>query len=225
VLHASSSFDLADSACQQTILFSLCFCVSPRVYLLHCSFSEPTTCIFKSARRWQSIRLDLIQTERRRGVSSPCSRAKVDSPHRFMNRGDSGVESKGEQDEGLLYFSFPGLLPDDSTLMVNPAKRTVILLRNEASGRARVVTQQFSPNGMRLLVPLFQAYPDYCPYDVLLSSLFPLSLEEGRKHLQEAWATTIRPVRRAIGSSMAGLAAFGLKVHSIRGLGYILKPL
>ena len=142
-----------------------------------------------------------------------------------MNNGDSGSERKGEQDEGLLHFSFPGLLPDDSTLMVNSAKRTVILLYNEARGRARVVTQQFSPNGMRILVPLLQAYPDYCPYDVLLSSLFPLSLEEGRKHLQEAWAATIRPVRRAIGSIMAGLAAFGLKVHSIRGLGYILKPL
>ena len=142
-----------------------------------------------------------------------------------MNKGDSGSERKGEHDEGLLHFSLPGLLPDDRTLVVNPATRTVILFSNEAGGRARIVTQQFSPNGMRVLVPLLQAYPDYCPYDVMLTGLFPLSLEEGRKHLQEAWAATIRPVRRAIGSIMAGLAAFGLKVHSIRGLGYILRPL
>ncbi len=142
-----------------------------------------------------------------------------------MNKGDSGLESKGEHDEGLLHFSLPRLLPDDSTLVVNPAMGTVILFSNEAGGRARIVTQQFSPNGIRVLVPLLQAYPDYCPYDVLLTSLFPLSLEEGRKHLQEAWAATIRPVRRAIGSIMAGLEAFGLKPYSLRGLGYILKPL
>ncbi len=142
-----------------------------------------------------------------------------------MNKGDSGLERKGEHDEGLLHFSLPGLLPDDRTLVVNPTKRTVILFSNEAAGRARVVTQQFSPNGIRILVPLLQAYPDHCPYDVLLASLFPLSLEEGRKHPQEAWAATIRPIRRAIGSIMAGLAAFGLKAYSVRGLGYILKPL
>ncbi len=142
-----------------------------------------------------------------------------------MNKGDSGLERKGEHDEELLHFSLPGLLPDDRTLVVNPATRTVILFSNEAAGRARIVTQQFSPNGMRVLVPLLQAYPDYCPYDVMLTGLFPLSLEEGRKHLQEAWAATIRPVRRAIGSIMAGLAAFGLKAYSLRGLGYILQPL
>ncbi len=147
------------------------------------------------------------------------------SPYRFMNKDEQGSQRKGEHDEGLLHFSLPGLLPDDSTLMVNPAKRTVILLYNEAGGRARVVTQQFSPNGMRILVPLLQAYPDYCPYDVLLTSLFPLSLEEGRKHLQEGWAATIRPVRRAIGSVMAGLGVFGLKAYSVRGLGYVLQPL
>ena len=111
-----------------------------------------------------------------------------------MNKGDSGLERKGKHDEGLLHFSLPGLLPDDRTLVVNPATRTVILFSNEAAGRARIVTQQFSPNGMRVLVPLLQAYPDYCPYDVMLTGLFPISLEEGRKHLQEAWAATMRPV-------------------------------
>ncbi len=197
------------------------------VYLLHCSLPsyKSSTRVFQAAHGWQSIRLDLTQTERRHGVSSPSSRIRVHSPHYFMNNDDPGLERKGEHDEGLLYFSLPGLLPDDPTLMVNPTIGTAILLCNEVSGRARVVTQQFSPNGIRVLIPLLQAYPDYCPYDVLLASLFPLSLEEGRKHLQEAWAATIRPVRRAIGSIMPGLAAFGLKAYSLRGLGYVLQPL
>ena len=143
-----------------------------------------------------------------------------------MSKDDDGSESQRDSDEGLLHFSLPGLLGDKQTLVVHPAMRTVILFWNDADGGVRLLTQQvFSPNGMRVLVPLLQAYPDYCPYDVLLVSLFPLSLEEGRKHLQDAWEATIRPVRRAMSSILAPLRPFGLGVSSVRGLGYLLTPL
>jgi hypothetical protein len=134
-------------------------------------------------------------------------------------------QDDGADVEGLIHFSLPRLLPDNQTMVVNPAMRTAILLYNEA-GEARVVTQHvFSPNGMRVLVPLLQSYPDYCPYAVILTSLFPLSIEKSRALLQEAWELSTRPVRRAIGSAATGLQSFGLRVYSLRGLGYILRPI
>ncbi len=103
---------------------------------------------------------------------------------------------------------------------------TATLLYTEAGGGARIVTQeQFSPNGMRVLLSLLQAYPNYCPYEALLTSLFPISIEAARKQLREEWEVSIRPVRAAIASMVAGLRSFGLRVYSLRGLGYILKPL
>jgi hypothetical protein len=143
-----------------------------------------------------------------------------------MRTSDDGPQGKEEHDDGLLRFSLPGLLRDNPTLVVNLAMRTATLLSHEAGGEARIVTQyQFSPNGMRILLLLLQAYPDYCSYESLLASLFPLSLEAARQQLQEEWEVSIRPVRAAIASIGIGLPSFGLRVYSLRGLGYILRPL
>ena len=91
----------------------------------------------------------------------------------------------------LLRFSLQGLLPAHQTLIVNPSARTAILL-NQAQ---IVAEEQFSRNGMRVLVPLLQAYPQHCPYTVLL----------------------------AIGQLAPGLATFGLHVRSLRDAGYLLE--
>lgn len=142
-------------------------------------------------------------------------RDNVDSSH-----------GSGEQNEELIHVTLDGLLPPHYTFVLNPLMRTATLFSNDAASGARIVTQQqFSPNGMRVLLPLLQSFPHYCPYEALLASLFPLSLEECRQQLQEGWEMAIRPVRRAIGSIMAGLRAFGLTVLSLRGVGYLLKPL
>src|SRR5262249_16386586 len=106
------------------------------------------------------------------------------------------------------------------------ARRTAMLFWNVTDGGIRIATQQqFSPNGMRVLLPLLQAYPKYCPYDVLLASLFPLSREEGQGLLRASWEPSIRPLRRAIGRTRPGLYGCGMKVNSLRGLGYQLVSL
>ena len=144
----------------------------------------------------------------------------------MKNSADVSQDHGEEQDEELIHLTLAGLLPAEQTLVVNPLMRTATLFRSDADGRAHIVRQQqFSPNGVRVLVPLLQSYPHYCPYEVLLASLFPLSLEECRKQLQEAWETAIRPVRRAVGSIIARLRSFGFTVYSIRGAGYLLKAL
>ena len=104
--------------------------------------------------------------------------------------------------------------------------RITILFASSSEGEAQVLTQQrFTPNGMRVLVPLLQAYPRYCPYDVLIASLFSLSLSQARQQSHDAWEIAMRPVRRAISGIMNGLRALGLSVRSLRGAGYMLEAL
>ena len=126
--------------------------------------------------------------------------------------------------EELLHLTLDGLLPPDHTLIVNPAMRSATLLSHAPDDDAHIVAQQhFSPNGMRVLIPLLQAYPQYCPYEVLLARLFLLTPDDARRQLQEAWDMAIRPVRRAIGGLVAGLRAIGLRVRNIRGAGYLVE--
>lgn len=129
-------------------------------------------------------------------------------------------------DDHLLRLPLNGLLPAYHTLIIDPVMRTVSLLSQPPEEEAQILVQRhFSPNGMCVLVPLLQAYPHYCPYDVLLASLYPQSLDEARRQLRENWDLMIRPIRRAIGSIVAGLRAFGLAVRSIRSVGYFLEAL
>jgi hypothetical protein len=126
--------------------------------------------------------------------------------------------------ELLLHLTLDGLLPAHQILVVNPSIRTATLISHAPDGETQVIAQQhFSPNGMLVLVPLLQAYPHYCPYEVLLASLSSLSLDDALKQLQDIHDIAIRPVRRAINSLIVGLHALGLQVRSIRNAGYLVE--
>jgi hypothetical protein len=136
------------------------------------------------------------------------------------HEGDDGHQ------EAVLHLTLDGLLPANQVLAVKPSMRTVTLLAAFSSEEAHIIEQQhFSPNGMRVLVPLLQAYPHYCPYEILLASLFTYTPEEARDQLQGHWDSTIRPVRRAMNSLVPGLRTFGLQVRSIRSGGYLIEAL
>jgi hypothetical protein len=102
--------------------------------------------------------------------------------------------------EDLLHFPLDGLLPPAQALIVNPTTRKAILLSQSPAASTHLVAQQhFSPNSMRVLLPLLATYPHYCAYDTILASLFAVSLEDARL-LRETWEVAIRPIRRAISS-------------------------
>ncbi len=132
-----------------------------------------------------------------------------------------------EDQPGLvLHLPLAGLLPDNQKLVINPTARTVVLFAQTSPGEVDIVTvQQFSPNGMRVLIPLLKAYPNYCPYETLLAALFSLSLEEARRQLREMRKIVLRSIRRAIGSLATGLRAFGLRVRSVRDTGYLIEAI
>lgn len=70
-------------------------------------------------------------------------------------------------------------LPANQTLVLNLSMRSATLLSASPDGEAQVLSQQrFTPNGMRVLLPLLEAYPRYCPYDVLVASLLSSHLRK-----------------------------------------------
>jgi len=143
-----------------------------------------------------------------------------------MNTSANDHDPQENQPEALLHLTLAGLLPDNQKLVINSSARTAILLAQTSQGEADIVTvQQFSPNGMRVLVPLLQAYPNYCPYEALLAALFSLTIDEARRQLREIREIALRSVRRAIGSLVTGLRAFGLRVRSVRSTGYLVEAI
>lgn len=143
-------------------------------------------------------------------------------------KNDPLPEADHHQDpqEGLLHLPLEGLLRANQTLVLNLSMRTATLFFAPLDGEAQVLSlQRFTPNGMRVLLPLLKAYPRYCPYDVLVASLFSLTLAQARQLLQDSWEVAMRPVRRAISGIIDGLHALGLSVRSLRKAGYVLEAL
>jgi len=166
----------------------------------------------------------LLCRRRSDGVSSVRPREEyVSACLPMRNSVHEAQDGEGFQ-EGLLDLTLEGLFPANQTLVVNPAKRTATLFSHTPGRKPKIVAQhQFSPNGMRVLVPLLQAYPHYCPYDVLLASLGSMSLDDARRQMQDMWEIAIRPVRRTITGLKGGLRDFGLQVRSIWSAGYLVE--
>src|SRR6266436_3898328 len=86
--------------------------------------------------------------------------------------------------EVVLHLSLDGLLSPNQILAVKPSLQTVTLMATTTDEEPHLLEQQhFSPNGMCVLVPLLEAYPHYCPYEVLLARLFSQTLDQARAQL------------------------------------------
>lgn len=165
------------------------------------------------------------EQERSCGTHSPAFQLEKGFPPQPVMTHDDDVSPDMETSEKeKIHLLLPGLLPENHKLVLNPAKRIVILLYDEPGGESSSVNEhQFPPSGMRVLTPLLLRYPNYCTYEELVANLYSIRVEEARKQLHEARDTTLRPLRRAIVGIAADLHSFGLRVTSVRGTGYILK--
>lgn len=139
-----------------------------------------------------------------------------------------------EQEVGveILHLSLPGLFAAGQTLVVNRQMRTLCLL----SDSPRIILEQLlSENEMRLMLPILQSYPHYCPYEVLLAHISSnvvtdATIERCRLRLQEAqsrgaWQQELRPIRRALSSLRSKLHAFHLEISNVRERGCSLTGL
>lgn len=143
-----------------------------------------------------------------------------------MNKPGSHTQHGEDHQEDILRLTLEGMLPANQELVLNLAERTMILFSHGSDGKVTKVEQKrFSPNGMRVLVPLLRAYPKYCHHEELFANLSSLPLEEAYQQMHEMRDLTIRSVRRAISSLPARLRAFGWQVRSIRGEGYLIEAI
>jgi len=95
-----------------------------------------------------------------------------------------------------------------------------------------LIEQQFTTSEICVLMPLLEAYPYYCPYEVLLASFntgkaTETAIERCRERLQEAqeagvWDQEMRPVRNVLSRTRLKTRAFGIEISSILETGYIL---
>jgi hypothetical protein len=132
----------------------------------------------------------------------------------------------------IIHFSLAGLLPPGHKFALNLEARTLALL---SDGPFLIKEQQFSVNEWLVMLPILDAFPHYCPYEVLLSQIYcdeanEDSIARCRQRLQEAlslgtWQHELRPIRRALSSLRHKLHQFDLEVSNIRERGCSLTSL
>lgn len=137
-----------------------------------------------------------------------------------------------QQNEEILHFSLQGLLPPGHTLALNTTLGTLSHLAFVQDRPQLLMEQQFTTSEICVLLPLLEAYPYYCPYEVLLASfnngrVNETTVERSRQRLQEAqesgiWDQEMRPVRNVLSRTRLKTRTFGIEISSILETGYIL---
>ena len=139
------------------------------------------------------------------------------------------IKQHGDVKTRIFHFLLPGLLPTGRKLALHLETRTLSLLLDGPNGPELIAEQLFSVNEIRVLVPMLQAFPNYCPYEVLLSHISSNNVTEAtvarcRQRLYEAqsggtWQQELRPMRRALSSIRSKIHNFDLEVSNVRERG------
>ena len=137
--------------------------------------------------------------------------------------------SEGQQkreETAIVHLSLPDLLVSNQRLALHKEVRTLSLL---GEGPCLLKQQIFTDNELRVLLPILEAFPHYCPYEVLLASITsrvatPTAITRWRLRLQEAqhhgtWDQELRPLRRALSSLRQKLLYFQLEISTVRERG------
>ena len=141
------------------------------------------------------------------------------------------------QHEEIRYYAIAELLPAGHTLAFNVFLGTLVLIAQDATWPypRLLAEQQFTASELSLVLPLLNAHPHYCPYEVLLASfdhrvVTDATVERCRERLQEAaaegqWDYSIRPMRNVLSRTRLKMRSFGIEINTILEIGYCLMPL
>ena len=141
--------------------------------------------------------------------------------------------SYSQAEEEILHFSLQGLIPEGHIFAFNMALGMLSHLAID-EGRATMLTEQpFTTAEVSVLLPLLEAYPYYCPHEVLVASFNQGRATEAgialtRKRLQEAsrvdgaWDQELRPARNVLSRCRLKTRAMGFDIAPIVEVGYIL---
>ena len=137
----------------------------------------------------------------------------------------------------ILHYTLTDLLPPGHVLALNRELAILscfVIEADEEPWPRLLLQEQFSPNEERILYPLLENYPHFCPHEALMASFYTgqitdADLERYRQRLQEARFAEVRdyevrPVRNILSRARLRLRKFGIEVCSILKTGYMLKP-
>jgi hypothetical protein len=137
--------------------------------------------------------------------------------------------------ETIVYYDLVDLLSPNHIMALHKDLGTLSLLTVDAEQPVwpRLLAQeQFTISEMNILRPLLDAYPNYCPHEVIWASFNTGQttnevVERARIRLHEAqfagvWDYEMRPVRNILSRTRFKLRRTGLDVRSILETGYML---
>ncbi len=137
-----------------------------------------------------------------------------------------------QDSDNIMHFSLMDALPPDETLALNRSLGTLSHISCTEGRPLLVQQQQFTDGEMRVLLPLMEQFPYYCPYEVMFASFYNGNTHERtvarcRERLQEAmlegiWDQEMRPVRNVLSRTRLKMRSFGFDISSILETGYIL---
>jgi DNA-binding winged helix-turn-helix (wHTH) protein len=130
-------------------------------------------------------------------------------------------------------FPLPGVLPEGHVLVLNTypySLSTYVLTQLSADVHGLVAQEVLTELEMYVLVALLEAYPHYCPYEVLRAAITDEVLRHARATVHRAVEhktldRSMKPIRNILSRCRAKLHAFGIDVHSIHAEGYLLTAL
>ena len=130
-------------------------------------------------------------------------------------------------------FTLPGVLPEGHVLVLNThpySLSTFVLTQLSADVHGLVAQEVLTELEMYMLVALLEAYPHYCPYEVLQAAITDEVLNHARATVHRAVEhrtldRSMKPIRNILSRCRAKLHTFGIDIHSIHAEGYILTAL
>lgn len=97
----------------------------------------------------------------------------------------------------------------------------------ELSPEGIVAQQVVTEHEMYALVALVEAYPDYCPSEVLVAAITDVTIDQARQVLHQSITHKtldheMKPIRKLISQCRAKLSPFHLSIYSVHEMGYVL---
>ena len=145
----------------------------------------------------------------------------------------SGQIRRCETTQQFRVFPLPKLLPEGHVLVLNThpySLSTFVLTQLSAEAYGLVAQEVLTELEMYVLLALLEAYPQYCPYEVLRAAITDEMVSQARTTVHRAIERktldrSMKPIRNILSRCRAKLHTFGIDIRSIHAEGYILTPM
>jgi hypothetical protein len=147
----------------------------------------------------------------------------------------SSLEQEEKEPEEILLFALSGVLPESQRLALHRPLGILALLSCEQDLPCMLAVQQFTLSELCVLIPLLEAYPDYCPHEVLLAcfnngsaNVTEETVVKCRRrlhaaHMEGFFDQEMRPVRNVLSRTRLKLHEFAVDVTSLLETGYLIR--